>query len=119
MSERFWLTEAQMERLKPFFPRSRGKPRVDDRRVLSGIIHIQRSGLMWKDAPSDYGPHKTLYNRWVRWSRMGVFAAIVTELAAQGKDIEMVMIDATHLKAHRMASSMAVQKGRPLANAEG
>jgi transposase len=56
MSERFWLTEAQMERLKPFLPRSRGKPRVDDRRVLSGIIHIQRNGLMWKDAPVEYGP---------------------------------------------------------------
>jgi len=48
MSELFWLTEAQMERLRPFFPKSRGKPRVDDRRVLSGIIFIQRNGLMWK-----------------------------------------------------------------------
>jgi transposase len=111
MSERFWLTEAQMERLKPFFPTSRGKPRVDDRRVLSGIIHIQRNGLMWKDAPVEYGPYKTLYNRWVRWSRMGVFARIMTELAAEGQDTEMVMIDATHLKAHRTASSLAVQKG--------
>ncbi len=66
---------------------------------------------MWKDAPREYGPHKTLYNRWVRWSRMGVFATIMTELATQGQDAEMVMIDATHLKAHRTASSMAVQKG--------
>jgi transposase len=56
MSECFWLTEAQMERLQPFLPRSRGKPRVDDRRVLSGIIHIQRNGLTWKDAPVAYGP---------------------------------------------------------------
>ena len=116
MSEFYWLTDAQMERLRPFFPKSRGKPRVDDRRVLSGIIHIQRNGLMWKDAPAEYGPHKTLYNRWVRWSRMGVFASIMTELAAQGQDTEMVMIDATHLKAHRTASSMAVQKGGPMAN---
>ena len=111
MSERFWFTEAQMDRLRPFFPMSRGKPRVDDRRVLSGIIHIQRNGLMWRDAPMEYGPHKTLYNRWVRWSRMGVFATIMTELAAAGQETEMVMIDATHLKAHRTASSMAVQKG--------
>ena len=51
MSELFWLSDAQMERLKPFFPKSRGKPRVDDRRVLSGIIFIQRNGLMWKHAP--------------------------------------------------------------------
>jgi transposase len=97
MSGRFWLTEAQMERLKPFLPRSRGKPRVDDRRVLSGMIHVQRHGLMWKDAPVAYGPHKTLCNRWVRWSRMGVFAGIMTELAAEGQDAGMVMIDATHL----------------------
>ena len=111
MSELFWLTEAQVGRLKPFFPKSRGRPRVDDRRVLSGIIYIQRNGLMWKHAPSAYGPPKTLYNRWKRWSRMGVFAAIMTELAAQSQDIETVMIDATHVKAHRTASSLAVQKG--------
>jgi len=111
MSELFWLTEAQVGRLKPFFPKSRGRPRVDDRRVLSGIIYIQRNGLMWKHAPSEYGPPKTLYNRWKRWSRMGVFAAIMTELAARSQDIETVMIDATHVKAHRTASSLAVQKG--------
>ena len=70
MSGHFWLTDAQMERLRPFFPKSRGKPRVDDRRVLSGIIYIKKNGLQWKDAPSLYGPPKTLYNRFVRWSRM-------------------------------------------------
>jgi transposase len=111
MSELFWLTDGQMERLRPFFPKSRGKPRVDDRRVLSGIIFIQRNGLMWKHAPAAYGPPKTLYNRWKRWSRMGVFATIMMELAAQAQEIETVMIDATHLKTHRTASSLAVQKG--------
>jgi transposase len=111
MSELFWLSEAQMERLKPFFPKSRCKPRVDDQRVLSGIIFIQRNGLMWKHAPRDHGPQKTLYNRWKRWSRMGVFATIMTELAAQAQDTEIVMIDATDLKTHRTASSLAVQKG--------
>jgi transposase len=80
MSDLFWLTDAQMQRLKPFFPLSHGVPRVDDRRVLSGIIFINRNGLRWSDAPSAYGPHKTLYNRWVRWSRLGVFARILTEL---------------------------------------
>ena len=67
MSNLYWLTEAQMERLKPFFPKSHGKPRVDDRRVLSGIIFINRNGLRWCDAPKEYGPSKTLYNRWKRW----------------------------------------------------
>ncbi len=111
MSNLYWLTDEQMERLKPFFPKCQGKPRVDDRRVLRGIIYIQRNGLMWKHAPAAYGPSKTLYNRWKRWSRMGVFAIIMTELAAQAQDTEMVMIDATHLKTHRTASSLAVQKG--------
>ena len=111
MSDLFWLSEAQVDRLRPYFPKSRGKPRVDDRRVLSGIIFIQRNGLMWKHAPAAYGPPKTLYNRWKRWSRMGVFATIMTELAAQAQDTEILMIDATHAKAHRTASSMAVQRG--------
>ena len=57
MSNVFWLTDEQMERLKPFFPKSHGKPRVDDRRVLSGIIFINRNGLRWYDAPREYGPH--------------------------------------------------------------
>ena len=111
MSALFWLTEAQVERLKPYFPKSRGKPRVDDRKVLSGIIFIQRNGLMWKHAPAAYGPPKTLYNRWKRWSRMGVFATIMTELSAQAQRTEIVMIDATHVKAHRTASSLSVKKG--------
>ena len=115
----YWLTDAQMERLRPFFPKSRGKPRVDDRRVLSGIIFIQRNGLMWKHAPAAYGPPKTLYNRWKRWSRRGVFARIMTDLAAQAQDTEIVMIDATHAKAHRTASSLAVQKGGPLPVGDG
>ena len=59
MSGHFWLTEEQMERLRPFFPRSRGRPRVDDRRVLSGIVYVKRNGLQWKDAPSVLvGPHR-------------------------------------------------------------
>ena len=111
MSELFWLSAAQLERMKPFLPKSRGKPRVDDRKVSGGIIYIRRNGLMWKHAPAAYGPPKTLYNRWRRWSRMGVFATIMTELAAQAQEIETVMIDATHMKTHRTASSLAVQKG--------
>ena len=112
MSGLFWLTDEQLERLKPFFPLSHGVPRVDDKRVLSGIIFINRNGLRWRDAPADYGPYKTLYNRWVRWSRLGVFARILTELAAQERDTEVIMIDATHLKAHRTASSLRGKKGR-------
>ncbi len=61
----FYLSENQFERIKPFFPRSHGVPRVDDRRVVSGIIYVIKHGLQWKDAPDECGPHKTLYNRFV------------------------------------------------------
>ncbi len=56
MSNLYLLSDAQMECLKPFFPKSHGKPRVDDRRVLSGIIFINRNGLRWCDVPKEYGP---------------------------------------------------------------
>ena len=78
--------------------------------AIDSIIHVIRNGLRWRDAPSDYGPHKTLYNRWARWSHMGVFTRILTELAAQGDGTGTLMIDATHLKAHRTASSMGLKK---------
>ena len=111
MSNLFWLTEAQMERLRPFFPKPHGRPRVDDRRVLSGIIFVNRNGLRWRDAPAEYGPHKTLYNRWKRWSEKGIFARMLLELADQGGETDTLMIDATHLKAHRTASSLGLKKG--------
>ena len=76
----FYLSESQLERIKPFFPRSHGVPRVDDRCVVSGIIYVIKHGLQWKDAPDEYGPHKALYNRFVRWSRLGVFNKIFIEL---------------------------------------
>ena len=70
----FWLSDAQFARLKPLLPNKvRGVPRVDDRRVISGIVHVICNGLRWRDAPTEYGPHKTLYNRFVRWSEAGVF----------------------------------------------
>ena len=62
MSDLFWLSDAQLAKLEPFFPKSHGKPRVDDKRVLSGIIFINRNGLRWRDAPREYGRHKTDYN---------------------------------------------------------
>jgi transposase len=83
MSDQFWLTKAQLKRIEPLFPRTRGIPRVDDRRVVSGIAHVIRNGLRWRDAPAVYGPHKTLYNRFVRWSRMGIFDRIFANLAAE------------------------------------
>ena len=106
MTGQFWLTGEQVERLRPHFPKARGKPRVDDRRVLSGILHVLRNGLRWQDAPAIYGPHKTLCNRFARWSRLGVFARIFRDLAKPGADGDTIMIDSTHLKAHRTAASL-------------
>jgi len=106
MSDAPMLTEAQMRLMSPLFPKSRGLPRVDDRRVLSGIVFVIRNGLRWRDAPAAYGPPKTLYNRWVRWSRMGVFSRIFAALSAEAGPAEQLMIDATHLKAHRTAASL-------------
>lgn len=109
MDDLLLLSEAQMRRIEPFFPLSHGVPRVDDRRVLSGMLFVIRNGLRWRDAPEGYGPYKTIYNRFVRWSRMGVFDRIFAELAKSG-DGERLMIDATHLKAHRTAASL-LKKG--------
>jgi len=106
MSDQFWLREEQVARIKPYFPLSHGVPRVDDRKVISGIIHVIRNGLRWRDAPVVYGPHKTLYNRFIRWSKMGVFDKIFIALVAENGPPDRLMIDATHLKAHRTACSL-------------
>ena len=97
-------------------------PRVDDRHIVSGIVYVIRNGLQWKDAPREYGPHKTIYNRFVRWSRLGEFNKIFAERAGKGGKPERIMIDATHLKAHRTAAShlkkglfLAVSGGRKAA----
>ena len=110
MNDHFWLTRTQLDRIKPHFPLSHGVPRVDDLRVISGIIHVIKRGLQWRDAPAEYGPPKTLYNRFVRWSRMGVFDKIFSGLAADQGTPEQLQIDATHLKAHRTAASL-LKKG--------
>jgi transposase len=102
----FWLSPGQLNRIKPCFPLSHGVPRADDRKVVSGIIYVIRNGLQWRDAPTAYGPHKTLYNRFIRWSRMGVFNRIFAELAGSAGAPDRLMIDATHLKAHRTAASL-------------
>ena len=106
MSDNFWLHKGQLTRISPSFPLSHGVPRVDDRKVISGIIHVIRNGLRWRDAPEVYGPHKTLYNRFIRWSKMGIFDQIFTALVAENDPPIRLMIDATHLKAHRTACSL-------------
>jgi transposase len=96
-----WLSEEQFARLRPLLPSdTRGVARVDDRRVISGIVHTMQSGCRWRDAPACYGPHKTLYNRFVRWARKGVWEQTFRTLAESGVATAL-MLDATHIKAHR------------------
>ena len=118
MGDLFLLSERQMGRMSPHFPLSHGVPRVDDRRVVSGIVYVIRNGLQWKDASSGYGPHKTLYNRFIRWSRLGVFDRIFAGLAGEGPKPEGIMIDATHLKAHRTAASLLKKGMFPVVSGE-
>src|SRR5215210_5221992 len=96
----FWLTEQQFARIEPHLPcDTRGKPRVDDRRVISGIVHVLKSGGRWADAPPNYGPKKTLYNRFVRWSAKGVWTSIFHALARAG-------VRRAHCRGRRSPSSV-------------
>lgn len=101
----FWLSDEQFARLEPLLPTdTRGKPRVDDRRVISGIVHVLKSGCRWADAPAVYGPKKTLYNRFVRWAAKGVWTGIFEALASAGGPPAELLIDSSAVKAHRCAA---------------
>lgn len=105
MADFFWLSETQFARLEPLLPTdTRGVPRVDDRRVISGIVHVLKSGGRWADAPPVYGPKKTLYNRFVRWAAKDVWTGIFHVLASAGGPPAEVLIDSSAVKAHRCAA---------------
>ena len=102
MADLFLLSRVQMRRIERYFPLAWDCAGGRSAMVtVSAIVFVIKNGLRWRDAPRDYGPHKTIYNRFVRWSRLGVFNKIFAELAAKGGKPEWIMIDATHLKAHR------------------
>jgi len=101
----FWLSDAQFSRLEPLLPKKvRGVPRVDDRRVISGIIHVIKSGGRWVDAPAAYGPRKTLYNRFQRWADKGIWSGIFNALANAGGPPAQLLIDSSAVRAHRSAA---------------
>ena len=101
----FWLSDEQWARIQPHLPRDvRGVKRVDDRRVISGIIHVLKSGCRWCDCPEAYGPPTTIYNRFVRWARRGIWENLFRQLAGTGRCIDIQMIDSTYVKAHRSAA---------------
>jgi putative transposase len=101
----FWLSDEQWKRIQPRLPTDvRGVERVDDRRVISGIVHVLRSGCRWCDCPPEYGPATTIYNRFVRWAERGIWENLFRELAGNGRATDTQMIDSTHVKAHRSAA---------------
>lgn len=105
MSEFFWFTDAQWARIEPLLPvYARGKERVDDRRVLSGIVHAIKNGGRWADCPREvYGPKKTLYNRFVRWAERGVWEDVFAALAGEEGVPDRLFIDSSCIKVHRCA----------------
>ena len=104
-SGHFWLSEEPFAKMAPFLPTgTRGKARVDDRRVIGGIVHVLESGGRQVDAPEVYGPRKTLYNRFVRWSAKDVWIKMFHALSAAGGPPAEVLLDSSAVKAHRSAS---------------
>jgi transposase len=104
MADLFWFSDAQWAVIGPFMPTNQpGAPRVDDRRVLSGIIHVLKSGMRWRDCPTAYGPATTIYNRYNRWSHRGFWHAMLAALARAGWVAETAALDSSYVKAHRCA----------------
>ena len=105
MANEFWLSDRQWAALEPLIPMNRRgvKPRRN-REIISGIMHILKVGCRWRDCPEVYGPHTTIYNRFVRWAKRGVWERLFDKLASRGHSNDTQMIDSTHVKAHRSAS---------------
>ena len=101
---RFDLSDEEWAVIEPLLPKKgRGPTRKDDRMVLNGIFYILRTGAPWRDLPDRYGPHTTVYNRYVRWGDRGIWRGIFEALANQCEDA-LVFVDSSIVKAHRSAS---------------
>ena len=101
---RFDLSDAEWEIIAPLLPnKPRGVPRVDDRRVLNGIFWVLRTGSPWRDVPERYGPYTTVYNRFNRWAKDGVWVHVFEALAAQSPK-SMQFIDSSIIRAHQHAA---------------
>ncbi len=104
MSSLFWLSDEAWAAIEPHLPRNQpGARRVNDRRVISGILHVLKTGCRWRDCPKEYGPHTTVYNRFNRWSRRRLWTHILEVLVGAGVLMHAMAIDSTYIKAHRSA----------------
>lgn len=104
MAELFWLSDEQWAAIEPLLPHLGGKSRVNDRRVISGILHRFGEGLRWRAVPDTYGPRTTLFNRFNRWSKKGIWRTVLAALAASEEPPEVAMADSTIVRAHRSAA---------------
>ncbi len=104
MAELYWLNDTQRAAIEPLLPGLGGKPRVDDRRVLSGILHRFREGLRWRALPDAYGPRTTVFNRFNRWSQRGLWQDLFAALVACADPPRIAMVDNTTVRAHRSAA---------------
>ena len=105
MRHLFWLSDEAWACIEPHLPRGKaGKPRVDDRRVISGILHVLKTGCRWRDVPPAYGPPTTIYNRFNRWSGRGLWQRLFEQIAASGEIPHELSLDSSHVKAHRSAA---------------
>lgn len=101
---RYDLSEAEWRLIEPLLPdKPRGVARVDDRRVINGIFYVLRTGSPWRDLPERYGPYTTVYNRYNRWARAGVWLGIFEALAARSPQ-SMQLIDSSIIRAHQHAA---------------
>jgi transposase len=120
MAHLFWLSDQAWAAIEPHLPRGLpGKPRVDDRRVISGILHVLKTGCRWRDVPSAYGPPTTIYNRFTRWSRRGIWQRMFERMAAAGPVPEELSLASTHVKAHRSAQTTKGGLGRRRSGSRG
>ena len=116
MSRLFWLSDEAWAAIEPHLPTNQpGARRVDDRRVISGILHVIRTGCPWRQCPPEYGPHTTIYNRFNRWSGKGYWKRIMEALVAGNWIAESVAMDASYVKAHRSAHGGTYGPPRPQA----
>ena len=100
----FWLSDEAWTVIEPHLPTNQpGARRVDDRRVISGILHVLKVGCRWCDCPADYGPSTTVYNRFNRWSRRGFWLKLLDALVSAGAVTKSTAIDSTYIKAQRSA----------------
>jgi transposase len=116
MAEVFWLNDAQWAAIEPLLPHLGGKPRGDDRRVISGILHRFRAGLRWRALFAAHGPRTTVFNRFNRWGQRGLWQDLFAALVACDGPPLLAMVDSTAVRAHRAASGpKAGRTARPSA----